>query len=256
MMIGGPKQAVDRLDPIFAALAPGLGDIPRTPGRAKGDTRAERGYIHAGPSGAGHFVKMVHNGIEYGLMQAYAEGFDILRNKDSKDLPEERAIHIEPAGYRRSLAARQCHLVLAARPRRRRAGEGPAVEEFLRLRPGFRRGSLDRRGRDRGGGPGRRALQRRSTPDSAHGRSTHSAKRCSRPCVSASAGTSRVKNLSTPNQSRKNRRVTRPHRMSRSSAMLDKQFADYSDRAGGRVAAAVPAKPSRFLRDGDLRCQR
>ena len=74
LMIGGPKQAVDRLEPIFAALAPGLGDIPRTPGRAKGDTRAERGYIHAGPSGAGHFVKMVHNGIEYGLMQAYAEG--------------------------------------------------------------------------------------------------------------------------------------------------------------------------------------
>jgi 6-phosphogluconate dehydrogenase len=93
MMIGGPKQAVDRLDPIFAALAPGLGDIPRTPGRAKGDSRAERGYIHAGPSGAGHFVKMVHNGIEYGLMQAYAEGFDILRNKDSKDLPgDERFI--------------------------------------------------------------------------------------------------------------------------------------------------------------------
>ncbi len=89
MMIGGPKQAVDRLDPIFAALAPGLGDIPRTPGCQKGDTRAERGYIHAGPSGAGHFVKMVHNGIEYGLMQAYAEGFDILRNKDSKDLPKD-----------------------------------------------------------------------------------------------------------------------------------------------------------------------
>jgi 6-phosphogluconate dehydrogenase len=89
MMIGGPKQAVDHLDPIFAALAPGLGDIPRTEGRAKGDTRAERGYIHAGPSGAGHFVKMVHNGIEYGLMQAYAEGFDILRNKESKDLPED-----------------------------------------------------------------------------------------------------------------------------------------------------------------------
>jgi 6-phosphogluconate dehydrogenase len=89
MMIGGPKQAVDWLDPIFAALAPGLGDIPRTLGRTKDDTRAERGYIHAGPSGAGHFVKMVHNGIEYGLMQAYAEGFDILRNKDSKDLPDD-----------------------------------------------------------------------------------------------------------------------------------------------------------------------
>ena len=89
MMIGGSKEAVDHLDPIFSALAPGLGDIPRTAGRSKGDTRAERGYIHAGPSGAGHFVKMVHNGIEYGLMQAYAEGFDILRNKDSSDLPED-----------------------------------------------------------------------------------------------------------------------------------------------------------------------
>jgi 6-phosphogluconate dehydrogenase len=88
MMIGGPKQAVDYLDPIFSALAPGLGDIPRTPGREKGDSRPERGYIHAGPSGAGHFVKMVHNGIEYGMMQAYAEGFDILRHKDSKDLHE------------------------------------------------------------------------------------------------------------------------------------------------------------------------
>jgi len=84
-----PKQAVDYLDPIFSALAPGLGDIPRTPDREKGDSRPERGYIHAGPSGAGHFVKMVHNGIEYGMMQAYAEGFDILRHKDSKDLPED-----------------------------------------------------------------------------------------------------------------------------------------------------------------------
>jgi len=89
MMIGGPKEAVDHLDPIFAALAPGRGDIPRTPGREDVESRVERGYIHAGPSGAGHFVKMVHNGIEYGLMQAYAEGFDILRNKDSKDLPED-----------------------------------------------------------------------------------------------------------------------------------------------------------------------
>jgi 6-phosphogluconate dehydrogenase len=89
LMIGGPKAAVDHLDPIFSTLAPGLGDIPRTPGREQHDPRAERGYIHAGPSGAGHFVKMVHNGIEYGLMQAYAEGFDILRNKDSTDLPED-----------------------------------------------------------------------------------------------------------------------------------------------------------------------
>jgi len=89
LMIGGPKQAVDRLDPIFSALAPGTGVIPRTPNRANGDSRPERGYLHAGPSGAGHFVKMVHNGIEYGMMQAYAEGFDILRHKDSKDLPPD-----------------------------------------------------------------------------------------------------------------------------------------------------------------------
>ena len=130
MMIGGPKQAVDHLDPIFSALAPGLGDIPRTPGRENGDPRAERGYIHAGPSGAGHFVKMVHNGIEYGMMQAYAEGFDILRNKDSKDLPEDERFVLNTAGYRRGLAAGQRHLILAARSRRRRAGEGSAAEEF------------------------------------------------------------------------------------------------------------------------------
>jgi 6-phosphogluconate dehydrogenase len=95
MMIGGPKAAVDHLDPIFSALAPGQGDIPRTPGRDKHDARAERGYIHAGPSGAGHFVKMVHNGIEYGLMQAYAEGFDILRNRDSTDLPEDERFALD-----------------------------------------------------------------------------------------------------------------------------------------------------------------
>jgi 6-phosphogluconate dehydrogenase len=95
MMIGGPKDAVDFLDPIFSALAPGRGDIPRTPGRDGRDSRAERGYIHAGPSGAGHFVKMVHNGIEYGLMQAYAEGFDILRNKNSKDLPDSERFELD-----------------------------------------------------------------------------------------------------------------------------------------------------------------
>ncbi len=90
MMIGGTKDAVDHLDPIFKTLAPGLGDIVRTEGRKGLDSRAEEGYIHAGPSGAGHFVKMVHNGIEYGLMQAYAEGFDILKNKNSEDLPEDQ----------------------------------------------------------------------------------------------------------------------------------------------------------------------
>jgi 6-phosphogluconate dehydrogenase len=76
MMIGGPKVAFDRLNPIFKTLAPGRGDIPRTPGFEKMTSTAEDGYIYCGPSGSGHFVKMVHNGIEYGLMQAYAEGFD------------------------------------------------------------------------------------------------------------------------------------------------------------------------------------
>ncbi len=91
MMIGGEKEIVDRLDPIFEALAPGLGTIPRTPGRDAYDHRAEKGYLHAGPVGSGHFVKMVHNGIEYGLMAAYAEGFDILSNKNSDRVaPEER----------------------------------------------------------------------------------------------------------------------------------------------------------------------
>ena len=90
LMIGGTKEAVDRLDPIFRVLAPGRGTIPRTPGREKMGGTAEEGYLYCGLSGAGHFVKMVHNGIEYGLMQAYAEGFDIFRNADSKALPESQ----------------------------------------------------------------------------------------------------------------------------------------------------------------------
>ena len=80
MMIGGENDVVKRLDPIFVSLAPGIGDIPRTPGREKNDGTAEQGYLHCGPNGAGHFVKMVHNGIEYGVMAAYAEGLGILRS--------------------------------------------------------------------------------------------------------------------------------------------------------------------------------
>ena len=89
LMIGGEKEVVRRLDPIFKTLAPGIGDIPQTTGRDKLGGTAEQGYLHCGPSGAGHFVKMVHNGIEYGLMQAYAEGFDILRGATSQDLPAD-----------------------------------------------------------------------------------------------------------------------------------------------------------------------
>jgi 6-phosphogluconate dehydrogenase len=90
MMIGGDKTVVDHLDPIFKTLAPGIGNIDRTPGRNGRDPRAEQGYLHCGPAGAGHFVKMVHNGIEYGVMEAYAEGFDVLRNVSSDVVPENR----------------------------------------------------------------------------------------------------------------------------------------------------------------------
>src|SRR5579863_6870362 len=83
MMIGGESEVVKNLDPIFRQLAPGVGDIPRTPGREKIEGTAESGYLHCGPNGAGHFVKMVHNGIEYGLMAAYAEGLAILRQANA-----------------------------------------------------------------------------------------------------------------------------------------------------------------------------
>ena len=88
LMIGGDEAAVKRLEPIFETLAPGQGEIPPSPGREKFQSTAEKGFLYCGPSGAGHFVKMIHNGIEYGVMQAYAEGFDIMRGAASKSLPE------------------------------------------------------------------------------------------------------------------------------------------------------------------------
>lgn len=97
MMIGGDEAVVSRLDPIFATLAPGRGDIPATPGREGRDPRVENGYMYCGPVGSGHFVKMVHNGIEYGLMQAYAEGFHILKHKESTDLPENERYSLDLA---------------------------------------------------------------------------------------------------------------------------------------------------------------
>jgi 6-phosphogluconate dehydrogenase len=97
MMIGGDKAVVERLDPIFATMAPGLGDIPRTTGREGRNPRVEQGYIHTGPIGSGHFVKMVHNGIEYGLMQAYAEGFDILKNANIDALPTDHRFTLDIA---------------------------------------------------------------------------------------------------------------------------------------------------------------
>jgi 6-phosphogluconate dehydrogenase len=107
LMIGGEKETVERLDPLFAALAPGIGAAPRTPGREKSGGTAERGYLHCGPAGAGHFVKMVHNGIEYGLMAAYAEGLNILRHagagKEAREADAETAPLRDPEYYRYDL---------------------------------------------------------------------------------------------------------------------------------------------------------
>ena len=199
MMIGGPKETVDYLDPIFAALAPGLGDIPRTPGREKGDPRAERGYIHAGPSGAGHFVKMVHNGIEYGLMQAYAEGFDILRNKDSKNLPEDERFALNMPDiaevWRRGSVISSWLLDLGAAA----LAKDPQLKDFS----GYVQDS----------GEGRWTIEAAieeavpadvlSTALYARFRSRQEhtfGKRCSPPCALALAATSRVVNRSIPNQ--------------------------------------------------------
>ena len=95
LMVGGEEDAFGHLEPIFKTLAPGIGNIDRTPGREKLGGTSEQGYLRTGPPGSGHFVKMVHNGIEYGVMQAYAEGFDILEHKNSKDLPEDERFDLD-----------------------------------------------------------------------------------------------------------------------------------------------------------------
>ena len=130
LMIGGPKEAVDRLAPIFKTLAPGRGDIPRTPGREELGGPAEEGYLHCGPAGAGHFVKMVHNGIEYGVMQSYAEGFDILRGVGANELPEERRYQLNLADiaevWRRGSVIGSWLLDLAAMA----LAENPTLSDF------------------------------------------------------------------------------------------------------------------------------
>ena len=134
LMIGGEDEPVERLDPIFASIAPGVDAAPRTPGRDGDPTPAEHGYYHCGPNGAGHFVKMVHNGIEYGLMAAYAEGMNIIKNADAgkrqQEMDAETTPMESPEYYqyddrydrgRRALASRQRHLVVAAGSDRRGA---------------------------------------------------------------------------------------------------------------------------------------
>ena len=172
MMIGGEDDVVQHLDPIFAALAPGRGDIPRTPGRERLAGTAEQGYLHCGPSGAGHFVKMVHNGIEYGIMAAYAEGLAVLAaanvgKKTQRDRCRNHAaarsralpVRSRPARHRRGLAARQRDRLVAARSLRGRAGGGSRPGEIRRARLRFRRRPLDHQGRHRRGRAGPRAVR-------------------------------------------------------------------------------------------------
>ena len=158
LMIGGDKEVVQRLDPIFKTLAPGRGDVERTPGREKVGGTAEEGYLHCGPVGSGHFVKMVHNGIEYGIMQAIAEGFDIMKRRE-RTRRSPRSIRFAAAGrrHRRGLAARQRAVVVADRSDREGAGRGSRRStKFTGNVAGLRRGPVDRDGGDRGGRAGRR----------------------------------------------------------------------------------------------------
>jgi 6-phosphogluconate dehydrogenase len=142
LMVGGHKPAYERLEPIFRSLAPGDAGVPASPGRTPGSS-AEQGYLHCGPSGAGHFAKMVHNGIEYGLMQAYAEGFDIPQERQCRSPSGSAALRLRPGGYRRIMAPGQRRHLLVARPVRRGPGARSGLGQFQRLCPGFRRGPLD-----------------------------------------------------------------------------------------------------------------
>jgi 6-phosphogluconate dehydrogenase (decarboxylating) len=156
LMIGGEAAVMQRLDPIFAALAPGMDGVPVTTTRKGRDARAEQGYLHCGPSGAGHFVKMIHNGIEYGMMQAFAEGFDILKNANRPICRRSTASPSTSPTWPRSGGA------AASSPRgcstsQRGAGRGPAAGWLFGPRCRLRRRPLDRAGGHRGGGAGRGA---------------------------------------------------------------------------------------------------
>ena len=159
-MIGGETSTVERLDPIFKALAPGRGDIPRTPGREKASGTAENGSLHCGPSGAGHSVKMVHNGIEYGLMAAYTEGLNILKHANAGHAKREIDAETTPlrdpdlsvrpqlGGYRRGMAARERGGLLASRPYGHFAVRAAYPRALFRARAGFGRRAMDDCGDD------------------------------------------------------------------------------------------------------------
>ena len=204
MMIGGEPDVVKHLDPIFATLAPGRGDIARTPGREKAGGTAEQGYLHCGPNGAGHFVKMVHNGIEYGVMAAYAEGHGgsqggQYRQEDRRGrcgnhaAARSRALSVrsQSAGHRRGLAARQRDRLVAARSSGRGADRGSRP---CRSSPGGSPIPAKAAGRSRP--PSTRACRptccpRRSTSGSARAARRISPTSCSRPCATSSAAISR-----------------------------------------------------------------
>ena len=158
MMIGGRRETAERLDPIFKTLAPGRGSIPPTPGRDGRNPSVEEGYLYAGPCGAGHFVKMVHNGVEYGLMQAYAEGFDILRNADAPTVDADHRFTLDVADvaevWRRGSVVSSWLLDLTSIA----LAHEEQLELLFRLRRGFGRGPLDVAGGDRRGGAGRSAV--------------------------------------------------------------------------------------------------
>ena len=193
MMIGGPKEAVQRLDPIFKTLAPGRGDIPRTPGRDKLGGTAEDGYIHCGPSGSGtlredgpqrHRVRH-HAGLRRGLRH--------LQERDQQRIAGRPSLRSEPARYRGSLAARQRGQFVAARSDRDGADRESDARRIQRLRAGFGRRALDDSGGARRSGSGRSAHRPRCTRASARGRNTLLRRRCFPRCGRNSAATSNPK---------------------------------------------------------------
>ena len=204
-MIGGEADVVQRLDPIFSALAPGVESAPRTPGRGEARGTAEHGYLHCGPSGAGHFVKMVHNGIEYGIMAAYAEGLNILRHAnagkqqrdrrcrdDAAARPRALPVRLEPGRHRRGLAPRQRHRLVAARPRPpTRCSQSPELADFAGRVSDSGEGRWTIAGGDRRRRCRRPCSARRCTSASARAARPTSPTRCSRPCATSSAATSR-----------------------------------------------------------------
>ncbi len=173
LMIGGEEEPVERLDPIFKTIAPGKGDAQPTPSRTQDRSTAAEGYLHCGPNGAGHFVKMVHNGIEYGMMAAIAEGLSIIGHADAGDHMDEVDAETtplrDPWAYQykidvgevaEAVAARVGDQLLADRPDRRRLRQVPGPQRLHRPGVRLRRGPLDRSGRHRHRGAGRRHHRR------------------------------------------------------------------------------------------------